>query len=312
MQKRAFLALAVMLIAAGSITADSLASMPPASVITIRLDRLSGDGGVSWLVETWHATPRDESRLRNVLLPGMFTDMSLAVLSNSNSTELPLLMIATIAPGQTPSADGLRSIIADDASAIQTASGGGSTIYYNAEPREEQEFAAYVISGGLLILGVDRAAVEYALGSARLTSTATFQAVASQIDLSDDGMLLANNDGGQFADFLAPLEQKWQMSLLLSAPDLEWMASSFDVVDSQRVVGRILFKGDGPGAMADIVDDAEFLGETFRRKFIGENIAYSSDVTRDGLLVSLDFEVEGLESLWLRLFENGVFSILHP
>jgi hypothetical protein len=100
------------------------------------------------------------------------------------------------------------------------------------------------------------------------------------------------------------------MSLLLSAGDLEWMASGFDVLDSNRVAGTIVFQGRAESAVPDIADDAEFLGETFRRKFTAEKIDYTSSVSIDGTLVTLDFEVEGLEPLWLRLFEDGVLSLI--
>ena len=313
MYKRLSVALlALLLCIPTSVFADSLGSVPSGSVVTIRVNRLGTDPGVSWLVETWHATPRDDSRLRNVLSPGIFTDVSVAVMPAAGAESLRLLMIATIAPGQTPSSSGLDSVIANSSSAIRTDTVAGISVRYNGSPTEGQDFAAYAVRGDTLYLASSRDVMRESLQAGSLSGLATFSDMSSRVDMAADGVLFATNEGGAFADFLSPLEQKWQMSLLLSAQDLEWMASSFDVIDSERVIGRILFMGSSSSALPDITDDAEFLGEAFRRKFIGENISYTSSVSTDGLLVALDFEVEGLESLWNRLFENGVFSIIRP
>ena len=312
MYKRLSVALLALLLISASVFADSLASVPSGSVVTIRVNRLSTDPGVSWLVETWHATPRDDSRLRHVLSPGVFTDVSVAVMAGAASDSLPLLMIATIASGRTPSSSGLDSVIADSSSAIRTETVSGVSVKYNGSPTESQDFAAYAVRGDTLYLASSREVMRAALQAGSLSGSAAFGDMSSRVDMAADGVLFATNEDAAFADFLAPLEQKWQMSLLLSAQDLEWMASSFDIIDSEHVTGRILFMGSSSSALPDITDDAEFLGEAFRRKFIGENISYTSSVSADGLLVALDFEVEGLESLWNRLFENGVFSIIRP
>ena len=86
----------------------------------------------------------------------------------------------------------------------------------------------------------------------------------------------------------------------------------FDVVDSTRVNGQILFKGVDDKHMNDIVDDAEFLGEAFKRKFIAEKINYSSEVKVKDRTVILTFTIEGIEPLWKRLFAKGVLSLIQP
>ena len=99
------------------------------------------------------------------------------------------------------------------------------------------------------------------------------------------------------------------MSLLLSADYLQWMGASFDFIDSQRVSGRFVFQGKDTSHIEDIRDDAKFLGETFKRKFIADKIDYESNVEVNGTTVVLNIQIQGLEPLWTKLFEQGVLSL---
>ena len=60
----------------------------------------------------------------------------------------------------------------------------------------------------------------------------------------------------------------------------------------------------------DMIDDAEFLGEAFKRKFTTEKINYSGEVTVKGTEVKLIFQLDGLKPLWTKLFEGGVMNAL--
>ena len=90
------------------------------------------------------------------------------------------------------------------------------------------------------------------------------------------------------------------------------MGFSFDIVDSNRISGEFTFQG-GPGAsIEDIQDDAEFLGEAFKRKFIAERIDYSGTVEVKDMTVRLEFNIEGVEPLWKELYKKGPLSVIRP
>jgi hypothetical protein len=98
------------------------------------------------------------------------------------------------------------------------------------------------------------------------------------------------------------------MTLFIAAGHLEWLGSMFDVVDSTRVTGQILFKGIDNPHMDDIVYKADFLGEAIKRKFIAEKINNSSEVKVQNRTVILTFTIEGIVPLWKRPFVKGVLS----
>jgi hypothetical protein len=102
------------------------------------------------------------------------------------------------------------------------------------------------------------------------------------------------------------------MTLLLSSEYLEYMASSFDVVNASKVSGTFVFQGADRGRIDEIKDDAEFMGEAFKRKFMAEKIQYSSKVEVKDSTVTLTFQIEGLEPLWKKLFEQGVLNLFRP
>lgn len=70
--------------------------------------------------------------------------------------------------------------------------------------------------------------------------------------------------------------------------------------------------GTDASRIEEIRDDAEFLGEAFRRKFIAEKIGYTSKVEVKDKTVVLTFDIQGLEPLWKRLFEQGVLELFRP
>ncbi len=305
--KRAVLLFAIAATAVGA-SAQTIDAVADTSVVVVRISRMASDSGVSWLSESWLTTDR-ETPLRDLMCQVDYREAAVTVLPSGPGDPQRIVMIIETAGA--PDASLLdQTVLAG--MPTSTTSAGGSTVTFAPSPPQGEDFAAYAIVGNTLILGSDADAVSEVLAGSPVSGSAGYQQMATFVDTDSDGLLFADNEGQSFADFLAPLERKWQMSLLLSAADLEWMASGFDVINSNRVAGTIVFKGQNAAAVPDIADDAEFLGETFRRKFVAEQIDYTSSVSVDGTVVTLQFTVEGLEPLWLRLFEQGVLSVIRP
>jgi hypothetical protein len=305
--KQRILVLLALAIAAASF-ADTTDLVPDSSIVVVRVARMASDPGVSWLNSTWLNADR-ETLLRDVLGISEYTEASVTVLPSPPSVGQRVAMVVemTSAPSESRVAELLSGGTPTRTSVVD-----GVTVTSLPSAPLDAEFLAFAIVGNAMILGSDVEAVTEVLRGTALPQSAAFRQMAGRVDTASDGLLFASNEDLKFADFLAPLERKWQMSLLLSAMDLEWMASGFDVVDSNRITGAIVFKGESERAVFDIADDAEFLGETFRRKFVAEQIDYTSSVTVDGTIVTLEFTVQGLEPLWLRLFEKGVLSVIRP
>jgi hypothetical protein len=305
--KRVVVLFAFLAIAAG-VGAETIETVSDTSVVVVRISRMDSDPGISWLSETWLATDR-ETPLRDFLREVSYREAAVTVLPSGPGEPQRIVMVIDAAAA--PSTNLLdRTILGGLPTSARTVE--GIAVTFTPNPPEGEDFAAYAIVRNTLILGTDEGAVAEVLSGSPVSRSDGYRQMTGFVDTDSDGLLFADNEDLRFADFLAPLERKWQMSLLLSAADLEWMASGFDVVDSNRVAGTIVFKGQSVGAVPDIVDDAEFLGETFRRKFVAEKIDYTSNVSVEGTVVTLEFTVEGLEPLWLRLFEQGVLSVIRP
>jgi hypothetical protein len=191
---------------------------------------------------------------------------------------------------------------------IQTASHKNTMIAYTTA-EDVGDYGAYAVVQNNILAAATLDILKMSLDGPAIGQTAGYRSMQSVLPVSQDGLLFTDNSGSQFVQFLRPLEDKWGMSILLSADYLQWMGASFDIIDTQRVSGQFVLQGKDTSHIEDIQDDADFLGETFKRKFIAEKINYESNVQVDGKTVVLNFQIEGLEPLWTTLFEQGVLSL---
>ena len=291
---------------------DNSGFVPENSVVFVTVSRMRDDDGMKWLRQSWHDSPR-ESTLRDFFNKITYHAVSVAVLPSVPGGKPKVLLIAVVDNGADLNLNYMDNVISSETtSSVKSSKESGTELRYVDNPDPENDYGAYAVVGNSILFGADKAVVEEALSGSPVAETPNFIQMTELLDVENDGLLFADNRDTRFADFLNPLESKWGLSLLLSSQDLAWMGSSFDVVDLNTVKGKIIFHTEDDSAIFDVQDDAEFLGEAFRRKFIAENIEYSSEVQVEGTTVTLEFEIEGLKSLWLRLFEGGVLSIIQP
>lgn len=286
--------------------------VPEGHVAFVSVSNMATDPGMVWLRNAWHASPR-QSGLRTFFAGVSYDEVAVAVMNETVASGVPVLLLAALEPGHeftTAQIDGV--IVTDQSGEASPVSIGGTQIRSVATLDPENDFGAYSVTGNVVIFGYDAEMIAEAVAAPSATAGPEFAAFSEEVDTASDGLLFAHNRNGTFAEFLRPLEKKWGMSLLLSAESLAWMGSAFDVVDSETVVGTIVFHTTDPDAVIDLEDDAMFLGEAFRRKFMAEAIQYDSSVETSETTVTLEFRVDGLESLWTRLFEQGVLSIIQP
>jgi hypothetical protein len=288
--------------------AETLQYVPASCFTVVTLSNVQDDRGTSWLIDAWINSPR-ESPLRDLLSSVPAHEISVALFSTMGSGSLRMLMIIDIAKGNKVDEALLNTLIeTSSGSEVQTTTHRNTAIsYITAE--DIRDFAAYAVVGNSVLVAATLDILKSSLDGPNIEHASAYKNMQSVIPATKDGFLFSNNSRSQFVQFLRPLEDKWGMSILLSADYLQWMGASFDFVDSQRVSGKFVFQGKDTSHIADIRDDAEFMGETFKRKFIAEDIDYESGVTVNGRTVILRFEISGLEPLWKKLFEQGVQSL---
>ena len=285
------------------------AYIPQSGIVSVKLHHINSDPGVSWLLTSWKNSDR-ESNLRDFVKTINFDTMGVSVLPSNNSSVREMLLVIEVG-GSDYDFNTLRRIIQENPDTpVLEQQFQGNTIYY--ANNELNDYDAFSVVDGTILIGTSLKAVEQGLGKASYTETKQYEDASKQISDDKDIIIFADNKNLQFAKFLEPLQDKWRLTLLLSADSLEWIGYSFDVLNSDSISGQIVFKGSNANNLDDVIDDANFIGEAFKRKFMAEKISYTSDVTVNNTYVTLTFESKGLEPLWIRLFEKGVMSVIKP
>ncbi len=287
--------------------AEILEFVPDSCFSMVTVSNVQGDRGVSWLINSWINSPR-KSPLRDLLNAVPAQELSVALFPAKGET-LNILLVVEFPKGRKVDKAFLDNLIeTKSGGSLNTVTHKNTTVTYTSA-QDIEDYAAYAMVGNTLLAAASLDILKKALDGPSVSQGAGYQNMRSTLSSGQDGMLFTDNTGSRFVQFLRPLEDKWRMSLLLAADYLQWMGASFDFVDSQRVSGQFVFEGADTSHIEDIRDDAEFLGETFKRKFIADKIDYKSEVQVNGNTVVLTFEIAGLEPLWTKLFGQGVLSL---
>ncbi len=313
--KRLSCVVAVALAAALSASAAGLETqkrVPDGCIAVITVSNIQSDPGISWMMNAWLTSQR-KSPLKDLLKVAPPQEMSVAFFPETRDAPMYLLAVMAV-----PNADGidkaaLAGVIKESAETkIETVVSKGATVAYKAGPKTSSDFGAYAVMKDQIMFGSDLAVITKALDGPSVAGSPAYQRVGGQLGQTRDALLFADNSGSRFAKFLAPREKKWKMSLLMSAEYLQYLGSSFDIVDSSKATGSFVFQAADKGHIDDIRDDAEFLGEAFKRKFIAEKIQYTGKVDVKEATVTLSFQLGGLEPLWKKLFDQGVLDLFRP
>ena len=292
--------------------AETSRYIPDSCTTVVTISNVQTDPGISWLLDSWINSPR-ESPLRDLFDSTASKEMSVAVFPPKGKTPLYLLLVVKLAEGAKIDKNILNAIVTpEDKPGVKSVSYKGAVINFAPEENAPEDFSAYAVLKDQVLIGTDVDVIKKAIEGPSIKKSPGYLEAEDRFSGAADGLLFADNSGSKFVNFLQPLEKKWKMTLLLSAEYLEWMSYSFDVIDSTRVAGKVVFQGVDKTYIEDIQDDAEFLGEVFKRKFIAEKIRYSSEVEVQDSTVLLNFKIEGIEPLWVKLFEQGVLSLIRP
>jgi hypothetical protein len=311
--KFALLMLVVMLfVYTGTGAAETEQLIPNRSIAHVTISEVQKDAGLNWLLDSWIHSPR-KSPLRRFFSSNPPGEMSVAVFPQEGTSSLSLLLAVELSGKKKIDNSVFDAIILSETEAVvNSITYKNHILRFVSTEDTNEEFSAYTVWNDKVLVGTNMDVLKYVVDGPAMVQSAGYKNVRSMFPKDTDGFLFADNENLKFARFLHPLEDKWKMSLLLSAEYLDWMGAAFDVVDSTRVNGQFVFKGKDTSHIDDIRDDAEFLGEAFKRKFMAEKIDYSSSVEVDGSTVVLDFKIAGIKPLWEQLFEQGVLSVIRP
>ncbi len=307
-----FILVLVFTIYTGTLVAETQQVIPNSSIAHVTISEVQKDSGLNWLLDSWIHSPR-KSPLRRFFRSNAPAEMSVAVFPQDNSSSLNLLLAVELSGKKQIDNSVLDLIILPENDAkVNSLKYRNHILRFVSAEDTGEEFSAYTVWNDNVLVGTNIDVLKYAVEGTSVVQSAGYKKVRSRFPQDTDGFFFTDNENLKFARFLHPLEDKWKMSLLLSAEYLEWMGAAFDVVDSTRVNGQFVFQGKDTSHIDDIRDDAEFLGEAFKRKFMAEKINYSSSVEVSGSTVVLDFKIAGIKPLWEKLFEQGVLSVIRP
>jgi hypothetical protein len=286
--------------------------VPDGCIAVVTVANIQTDPGISWMIGSW-LTSKRQSPLKELFKLNPPQEMSVAFFPETKEKPMYLLVVVALAKGVVPDKAKLEGLIRKEENAkLETSTYKGTAIVSGAGPKASTDFSAYAVFQNLIVIGSDAGVIQRAIDGPSVSVTPNYLKIASQSPKAKDALLFADNAGAQFAKFLEPREKKWKLTLLLAAEYLQYMGSSFDIADASKVSGSIVFQAADKAHIAEIKEDAEFLGEAFRRKFIAEKIQYFGKVEVSDLTVKLAFQIEGLEPLWKKLFDQGVLDLFSP
>jgi hypothetical protein len=309
----AFMCLALAL--AGSASAaglDTQKKIPAGAVAVVIVRNIQGDSGISRMLDAWFKSKK-QSPLKELLKTLAPQELSVAFLPESKDKPMCAIAVLALPKGASPDKAKLEAVIAGlPGSKVDSLVYKGSTIFFGSGKANSTDFGAYALVQDQLVLGTDADAVKKAIDGPSVDGGANYGKAIGQIAQGRDGLLFADNAGSQFANFLLPREKKWNMDLLLSADALAYVGGSFDAQSFSKLSGTIVFQASKAEGLADVKDDAGFIGEAFKRKFIADKIRYESKVEVKDNTVTLTFQMDGMEPLWTRLFDGGVLDLFAP
>ena len=275
------------------------------------------DPGISWMLTQWLKAPKPNS-IKSFVQHFKTENAVTGIYPNPKTGDLRFIVIEKTTENlETPSSrDAVLKIMKPEiiANQYRALSYNGLTLY--AGPRGDGKYeTAYFISGNSLVWGTDLNAVKkladvLARKTGSITNLPDYQDLKNRIPADCNAVFYLNNDQSLFSNTLSKQEKKWKISLLLSAKNLSAVILGMDFVDGDKITGTAVFKAKNSSAIADIQDDASFIGEAMRRKFVNSKITYKPQVYTSGNYVTLKFEMSGLKPLFRQLFEEGISSLL--
>lgn len=284
--------------------------LPEHGIAAIQVAGIKSDPGVGWLLDSWKSSER-ESYLRDFVKTIGFDTLGVSILPIEYKAGKQLVIVIDVDDRSIIDYKKLtRVLLETEETQILQRQFQSHTISY--ADNEVNDYNAFTVIDRTILIGTSPRAVEDAISMDSITGKSRYKDAMARLSNDKEVVLFADNRNLQFSQFLTPLQKKWKLTLLLSADTIEWIGFSFNVINADTLSGRMIFKGSDSSSIDDVVDDANFIGEAFRRKFMAENISYSSDVKVNGTYVTLSFDSKGLEPLWLRLFEKGVMSVIRP
>jgi len=269
----------------------------------------SRDPGVSWLMTNWLAQIKASRRISQQekqafgeLFPNMPRDIEGGIINQDI-----IVIVAPLMSKNIISEDVLANLIKKDKPMERFSYKGYAGYHRIGEGK--MHISAFALSKKYAVLASNSDYIKKTIDimenkKERLSDDSGYKETLSLLPPKADIMIFANNKDKGFSRILKGWEKKWKMTVFLSAPYLDSMGLSFDVINEDKMKGMLAFKCSQKNRIPDVVDDARFLGEVLRRKFAKEKIKYTSKVTLKDNYVFLEVEISGMKPLWIMLFNQ--------
>lgn len=273
------------------------------------------DAGINWLLTQWLQSPRPNA-LKSYTKNFRPEDATIAIFRSPQTGELRFAVISrtNISLESDKNKNIISQFIKNEITApeFSNISYNQHIIYYGPMADRRYELG-YFITGNRLIWGNELSLVKSVSdaisGENRLIRFSDYPSLRKRIPEKSDLVVYLNNNQSRFANVLSQQEKKWRLSLLLSAEDIASIIMGIDFIDGNKITGKIIFKSRNAAALAEIRNDANFLGETIRRKFSQIKIGYNRKVMTEGNYVTLEFEMTGVKPLFQEMFKEGITSL---
>lgn len=291
----------------------------PSAILFLKIENNPADPGISWLYNGWVKTPR-KSDIREIAIQYSPSKGIVALYPTHSADQLSYAIILSY-PRDIESDNSftgyVKKALESDikkGSSFTRYTTSYSSILYSRNTINHKNIG-YSFCSRHVTIGSDIPVIQNTINilKQRQSSIATqpdFIQLSQKLAFTPDILIYCQNDQQQFNRFLTLREKKWKIRLLLSGKDIRAILIGIDVVDTDKLRGTMVFKAATVKAIPDITDDANFLGEAIRRKFVEEKTKWNSKVTTSGDYVTLQFDIAGLKPLWQELFRSGGLSLV--
>lgn len=132
-----------------------------------------------------------------------------------------------------------------------------------------------------------------------------------------DGLIYITNDKKELTNSMQNWKEKIGFVPLVSSDLISSFWFAFNLKDKETAWGKIVFVPTGNESLEEINNDANYLMEVMRRKFMAEDLKYNKNISiSENAEVVLDFEIGGLSILRDKIIhvddeseENGLIEI---
>lgn len=147
----------------------------------------------------------------------------------------------------------------------------------------KKDLSCYALLDSYIIIandfGILKKAIDtYKCSNPAITASKDFTQSWEGLKKDYDAVMYITNQNHQLANSLNSWKRQMGFVLFTSADILKSVWVYFDLVDKDNIQGKIVFSPSAEDPQARISNDAQYLVEAMRRKFMAENLNYTTSI----------------------------------